>query len=123
MGNRYKRIYNATKTIQRFARGFVARRQVQHERETKAAITIQKNVRGWVKRKQYKELRERMIRIQTHIRGCLARRRHAELVRNAKALLYKLMYVVGWRGKNTKQLCGKSFLYNVYSVAVKLGNS
>ena len=85
--NRYQRIYKATKTIQRFARGFVARRQVQHKRETKAAITIQKNVRGWVKRKKYNELRERTIRIQTHIRGCLARRRHAELVRGAKAVI------------------------------------
>ena len=95
---RYQRIYNATKTIQRFARGFVARRQVHHKRRTKAAIILQKNVRGWVKRKQYQELRERTIRLQTQIRGCLARRRHAELVRGAKAVIIQAR-IRGWLQK------------------------
>ena len=84
---RYIRIYNATTTIQRFARGFVARRQVHHKRRTKAAITLQKSIRGWVKRKQYQELRERTIRLQTQIRAFMARRRYAELVRGAKAVV------------------------------------
>ena len=104
---RYQQIYKATKTIQRFARGFVARRQVHHKRKTKAAITIQKNVRGWVKRKQYQELRDRTIRLQTQIRGCLARRRYADLVRNAKAIIIQ-SHVRSWleRRKYKKTLRG-----------------
>ena len=93
--NRYKRMYAATKTVQRFVRGFLARRQVQHKRKTKAAITLQKNARGWVKRKQYQELRERTIRLQTQIRGYLARLRHAELVRTAKAIIIQAS-LRGW---------------------------
>jgi myosin-5 len=86
---------NATLTMQRWVRGFLARRQARFMRRTRAAITIQKKVRGWVKRVQHQRLRNRTILLQARARGLLARRRHEELVRNTKAVILQ-KNVRGW---------------------------
>ena len=71
---------NSTQTLQRWVRGFLARRRVFHIRRNKAAITMQKYIRGWVKKTQYLRKKERTIRLQARIRGLQARKRHVELV-------------------------------------------
>ena len=41
---------------------------------------MQRRVRGWVKRAQFSRMRARTVLLQARARGCLARRRHLELV-------------------------------------------
>ena len=84
---RYRKTQDATLTLQRWARGFVARRKVRHMKRTKAVITIQRYVRGSVKRVQHQRLRSLAVSLQARIRGKLARRRHQELQREAKAII------------------------------------
>ena len=78
---------NSTQTLQRWVRGFLARRRVHHIRRTKAAITLQKHVRRWVKQTQYQRQKDRTVRLQARVRGIQARLRHVQLVRQSKALI------------------------------------
>ena len=66
----------ASMTLQRWVRGFLARRKVKHMRRTRAAITVQRYVRGWVKRTQFLQSKDRTVRLQARIRGLQARVRH-----------------------------------------------
>ena len=84
---KYRSTKTATMTLQRWVRGFLARRRVRHMRKTKAAITLQRYVRGWVKRTQFLQAKDRTVRLQARVRGLQARLRHRELVRNAKAVV------------------------------------
>ena len=84
---KYRSTKSATLTLQRWIRGFLARRKVRHMRKTKAAITLQRYVRGWVKRTQFLQNKDRTVRLQARVRGLQARLRYRELVRNAKALV------------------------------------
>ena len=95
---KYQKVRGATMTIQRWSRGFMARRQARFMRRTAAIIKIQKIVRGWVKRVQYQRLKSRTVRLQARMRGQLARIRHQELLRNAKALIIQ-KNVRGWLQK------------------------
>ncbi|KAJ1675854.1 Myosin type-2 heavy chain 1, partial [Spiromyces aspiralis] len=65
---------NAAVTIQKHARGFLARRQ--YTSTVRSAILVQSAVRGWLARKQYRELRRERaaVKIQAVWRGFLARR-------------------------------------------------
>ena len=71
---KYLRQKQAAQTMQRWIRGFLARRRTDKIRKTKASITIQKNVRGWLCRVKYHRLRNRTVRLQARVRGVLARK-------------------------------------------------
>lgn len=81
----YLRIRKAALGIQRFARGFLARKKAQTIRETRAVTTIQKYVRGWLCRRKYLRIKNSANGIQRYIRGMLARSRYKLLLNNHRA--------------------------------------
>ena len=93
---KFIKVKNASMTIQRWARGYLARRkviyiyfliskiqywkkkllkifiskfQVFHIRRHHAAITMQRYIRGWVKRSQYLQAKDRTLRLQVCLQG------------------------------------------------------
>ena len=64
---KFRTTKNASLTIQRWARGYLARRKVFHIRRQKAAITMQRYMRGWIKRTQYLRAKDRTLRLQVNI--------------------------------------------------------
>jgi len=84
---KYLRKVKAVQCIQRWARGFVARRRVYHIRRNKAATTIQRHVRGWLKRTQFRRTQRCVLGLQTRARGLLARRRYQQMRYNHKAAI------------------------------------
>lgn len=84
---KYLKLRTAILNLQRYSRGFLARRKATELRQTKAAITIQRYVRGWVKRAQYKRLQYCILRLQTRCRGYLARKAFMIAKYNAKAVI------------------------------------
>nr|CAD7262898.1 unnamed protein product [Timema shepardi] len=92
---RYLRMLQSIKSLQRHARGFLARRRVYHMRQKRAAITIQRHVRGWLKRVQFTRTRRCIQGIQKHARGMLARRRYKAMLYNHKATVIQ-KHVRGW---------------------------
>ena len=109
----YRRRFNtqkaATLTMQRWVRGFLARRRARFLRRTKAIIVIQSRVRGWVKRVQFLQLKDRATRLQARIRGQQARLRHQRLVYNAKATKIQAA-VRGWLAWKKYQKTRKDIL-------------
>lgn len=120
---RFLKKKGATLTLQRWVRGYLARRKMFHMKRQKAAITVQRYIRGWVKRSQFLQLKDRTIRLQVirmtlnsatkspkfslslkqaRIRGHHARLRHLELVRNAKAVVIQTN-VRGWLARSKYQ--------------------
>nr|CAD7595944.1 unnamed protein product [Timema genevievae] len=83
---RYLRMLQSIKSIQRYARGFLARRRVYHMRQKHAATTIQRHVRGWLKRVQFTRTRKCIQGIQAHARGMMARRRYKAMLYNHKGM-------------------------------------
>ncbi|XP_018563166.1 unconventional myosin-Va isoform X1 [Anoplophora glabripennis] len=92
---KYLRIKKSTLLIQRYSRGFLARRLASNLRRERAAKTIQRYVRGWAKRVQYQRLRQCITGIQRYARGYLARLRFLNLKYNAKAIIIQ-KHVRGW---------------------------
>eukprot|EP00095_Tigriopus_kingsejongensis_P008891 maker-scaffold566_size135349-snap-gene-0.26 protein:Tk08891 transcript:maker-scaffold566_size135349-snap-gene-0.26-mRNA-1 annotation:"myosin va" len=92
---KYRTTQASTLTLQRWVRGFLARRRTRHMRRTKAAITIQTCTRGWLQRMQYQKIQRSAVLLQARARGLLARKRHTELVRNTKAVIMQ-RHVRGW---------------------------
>ena len=66
---RYVKLRLAVVGVQRFCRGYMARRKAQHLRETRSAIIIQKHIRGFLQRRSYTRLRQNVLRLQTYGRG------------------------------------------------------
>ncbi|KAJ8869595.1 hypothetical protein PR048_028587 [Dryococelus australis] len=81
---KYLRMLHSICCLQRYARGYLARRHAQHLREERAAITIQRHVRGWVKRTQYARIKKCVLGIQTYARGYLGKRYYRMLLLNHK---------------------------------------
>ncbi|XP_059483420.1 unconventional myosin-Va isoform X2 [Neocloeon triangulifer] len=92
---RYTKIMRAVRGIQTRARGVLARRRTQNERERRAAIRIQKQIRGWMARQKFRAIRKATVGLQTRARGMLARRRYMALRYNAKAIIIQ-RWVRGW---------------------------
>ncbi|KAJ9582514.1 hypothetical protein L9F63_003128, partial [Diploptera punctata] len=84
---KYLRKHRATRCIQRYARGFMARRRVYHIRRNKAAICIQRHIRGWVKRTQFRKTKLCILGLQARARGLLARRRYQQMRCNHAATI------------------------------------
>ncbi|KAF5304800.1 hypothetical protein FQR65_LT07817 [Abscondita terminalis] len=83
---KYLRLKKSVCGIQRYGRGYLARRLADKLRRNKAAITIQRYVRGWVKRIQYNRTSSILQKLQTRARGYLARKKYMEMKYNAKAI-------------------------------------
>ncbi|GJQ86816.1 Myo5 [Trypoxylus dichotomus] len=92
---KYLRMQNAIYNIQRYARGYLARRRADNLRRNRAAVTIQRYFRGWTKRTQFKSLKYAVDGIQRYARGYLARIRYLQLLYNAKAIVIQKC-VRGW---------------------------
>ncbi|KAL2937283.1 Calmodulin-binding transcription activator 1 [Bienertia sinuspersici] len=63
-----------------------------------AAISIQKKYRGWKKRKEFLTIRERVVKIQAHVRGHQVRKRYKTVVWSV-GILEKV--ILRWRRKGT----------------------
>ncbi|XP_021753196.1 calmodulin-binding transcription activator 2-like isoform X1 [Chenopodium quinoa] len=68
------------------------------EKAHSAATHIQKKFRGWKKRKEFLTIRERVVRIQAHVRGHQARKRYKPVVWSV-GILEKA--ILRWRRKGT----------------------
>ncbi|XP_025829097.1 unconventional myosin-Va [Agrilus planipennis] len=84
---KYLRLKKLVFNLQRYARGYLARRRANNLRRNKAAITIQRYVRGWLKRTQYQRIRKTILGLQSCCRGYLARKRFIYLKDNAMAIV------------------------------------
>ncbi|KRT84142.1 Myosin head, partial [Oryctes borbonicus] len=92
---KYLRLMNAVYNIQRYGRGYLARRRADNLRRNRAAVTIQRYVRGWIKRTEFKSLKHTVEGIQRYARGYLARLRYMQLLYTAKAMVIQ-KHVRGW---------------------------
>lgn len=81
----YVRLRKTALGIQRFARGFLARKKAQFLRETRAATIIQKYVRGWLCRRKYLRIKTSAHGLQKYARGMLARSKYKVLLDNYRA--------------------------------------
>ncbi|KAJ1963547.1 Myosin type-2 heavy chain 1, partial [Dipsacomyces acuminosporus] len=64
---------SAAHLIQRQVRGYLARRELQKRRDTRAAVIIQSAIRGYLARTKFLNTRRSAVRMQSLIRGKLAR--------------------------------------------------
>uniref|UniRef100_A0A8D8YUP2 Unconventional myosin-Va n=3 Tax=Cacopsylla melanoneura TaxID=428564 RepID=A0A8D8YUP2_9HEMI len=92
---KYRAIQHSVATLQRWARGCLARRLASHLRRTRAAVRIQSVVRGWTKRQAYLRLRAIVIGIQCAARGTLVRRA-CRVERETRAVTVIQASVRGW---------------------------
>ncbi|KAJ1085124.1 hypothetical protein NDU88_005257 [Pleurodeles waltl] len=92
---RYLRVREATTTLQRHVRGFLARRLAQHLRRSKAAVTLQKQWRMMLVRRLFLLLRAAALTIQAYARGLFARRLYNQIVAERKAIILQKV-VRGW---------------------------
>ncbi|XP_037046669.1 unconventional myosin-Va-like isoform X1 [Bradysia coprophila] len=83
--HRYNRLRKSVLGIQRYARGYMARRKADQLRKNRAAVTIQRYVRGWVARNKFVQARKSVLGIQKYGRGLLARRKFTANLDNYKA--------------------------------------
>ncbi|KAL3515538.1 hypothetical protein ACH5RR_022440 [Cinchona calisaya] len=63
-----------------------------------AAISIQKNFRGWKKRKEFLIIRQRIVKIQAHVRGHQARKKYKTITWSV-GILEKI--ILRWRRKGS----------------------
>ncbi|XP_071452238.1 unconventional myosin-Va isoform X1 [Hetaerina americana] len=92
---KYRSKQGASRTIQRYARGFIARRRVYHMRRLRAAIILQKHMRRWMCQLGYRRLQSLALGLQARARGLLARRKYLEMRRNAAAVVIQ-RHIRGW---------------------------
>ncbi|KAJ3415358.1 Myosin type-2 heavy chain 1 [Chytridiales sp. JEL 0842] len=90
----YLRLRQATIYLQAHIRGFLARKQAQYIRETRAAIKIQKVARGWLCRKRYRKQREAAVKIQKAFRRYVYNKNKEHLRRVKAAITIQSI----WRG-------------------------
>ena len=84
---RYQRVQAATRLIQRWVRGFMARRRVRTLKREAAAVKLQSRVRGFLEVRKYTRLRKLAIGLQAQVRGWQARRQFTEMRREKAATL------------------------------------
>ncbi|KAI5716862.1 hypothetical protein M8J76_013607 [Diaphorina citri] len=83
---KYLSILKSVATLQRWTRGYMARRLVLHMRRTRAAVRIQSAVRAFIRRRQYLRLRALVLGLQCAARGMLVRREVRRVRQNRAAL-------------------------------------
>ncbi|XP_043358594.1 unconventional myosin-Vb-like isoform X6 [Dermochelys coriacea] len=88
--------------LQRFSRGFLARRLARRLRRVSAALTLQKNFKMALARRSYLRTQAAAVTIQAFARGMFARRLHRQMVASQKAVVIQSV-VRGWLAR-TKYL-------------------
>ncbi|XP_029469861.1 unconventional myosin-Va-like isoform X2 [Rhinatrema bivittatum] len=91
----YLRLRLAAIAIQKYTRGFLARRLARHLRQTRAAVVLQKQYRMRVLRRLFLLLRAAVLTIQAFARGMFARRLYHQMVEEQKAVVLQKS-VRGW---------------------------
>ncbi|XP_078276446.1 unconventional myosin-Vb isoform X2 [Rhinoraja longicauda] len=99
---KYRRLKKATITLQRYVRGYQARRLAAFLRKTRAAIILQKQCRMLAARRQYLKIRSATITIQAYARGMFIRKVYHELLLQHKATVIQ-KYLRGWMAR--KRFC------------------
>lgn len=97
---KYVKLRQSMLGIQRYARGYLARRRAVAIRQTRAAIRIQCYVRGWLCRRIFQRLRHCILGIQTAARARMARARFRAAMDNHKATIVQ-RYCRGYLGRRT----------------------
>lgn len=73
--------------LQRFCRGYLARRKAQEIRCKRSIIVIQRCVRGWLCKLKFKRIIRSIVLLQTYGRGLLARKTFTAEMNNYKATI------------------------------------
>uniref|UniRef100_A0A8C7U2B9 Myosin VB n=1 Tax=Oncorhynchus mykiss TaxID=8022 RepID=A0A8C7U2B9_ONCMY len=92
---RYKKIRKSAITLQRFGRGYMARRYAERLRLTRAAVICQKQYRMVRERTAYLRVRQAVVTIQAFTRGMFTRRIFQEFLLHHKAMIIQ-KHVRGW---------------------------
>uniref|UniRef100_A0A4W4E7P9 Myosin VB n=1 Tax=Electrophorus electricus TaxID=8005 RepID=A0A4W4E7P9_ELEEL len=98
----YRKIRKSAITLQRYGRGYLARRYAEYLRFTKAALVCQKQCRMVRVRRAYLTIRQAVITIQAYTRGMYTRRLYQEFLLHHKATIIQRT-VRGWLER--KKLC------------------
>ncbi|XP_024886489.1 unconventional myosin-Vb-like, partial [Temnothorax curvispinosus] len=83
--NRYRKIRRSILGIQRYGRGYIARKKAEAVRRERAAVKIQVHVKGWLQRRWYLQLKRTILGLQTRGRGNIARARYRMMKDHAAA--------------------------------------
>ncbi|XP_071572144.1 unconventional myosin-Va isoform X3 [Temnothorax nylanderi] len=83
--NRYRKIRRSILGIQRYGRGYIARKKAEAVRRERAAVKIQAQVKGWLQRRWYLQLKRTILGLQTRGRGNIARARYRMMKDHAAA--------------------------------------
>lgn len=84
-GNRYRKIRKSILGLQRYGRGYMARRKAEAVRRERAAVKIQTHVKGWLQRRSYLQVKRTILGLQAHGRGAMARDRFRRMKDHAAA--------------------------------------
>ncbi|XP_051956180.1 unconventional myosin-Vb-like [Xyrauchen texanus] len=93
--NRYRKICKSAITLQRYGRGYLARRYAEMLRLTRATLICQKQYRMVRVRREYLRIRQAVITIQAFARGMFIRRIYQEFMLHHKAMVIQKT-VRGW---------------------------
>ncbi|XP_029160851.1 unconventional myosin-Va isoform X2 [Nylanderia fulva] len=83
--NRYLKIRRAILGLQRYGRGYIARRKAEAIRRERAVIKLQAHLKGWLQRRWYLEVKRTILALQTYGRGYMARVKYRIMKDNAAA--------------------------------------
>ncbi|XP_025928431.1 unconventional myosin-Vb-like [Apteryx rowi] len=92
---RFQRTRTAAVCLQRYTRGMLARRLAKVLRRTRAAVVLQKSVRMALARRSYLRVCRAVLTIQAFARGMFARCLYQQMVRHQKAVVIQAA-VRGW---------------------------
>ncbi|XP_012524245.1 unconventional myosin-Va isoform X2 [Monomorium pharaonis] len=83
--NRYRKIRRSILGLQRYGRGYIARKKAEAMRRERAAVRIQARVKGWLQRRWYLQVKRTILGLQTRGRGNMARARFRMMKDHAAA--------------------------------------
>ncbi|CAN9504644.1 unnamed protein product [Ophioblennius macclurei] len=92
---RYRKIRKSVMLLQRYGRGYLARRYAEFLRLTRAALICQKQYRMVKQRREFLKIRRAVVTIQAYTRGMYTRRIYWEFLLHHKALIIQ-KNVRGW---------------------------
>uniref|UniRef100_A0A4W5PX44 Myosin VB n=1 Tax=Hucho hucho TaxID=62062 RepID=A0A4W5PX44_9TELE len=92
---RYQKMRKSAITLQRFGRGYMARRYAERLRLNRAAVICQKQYRMVRERRDYLRVRQAVVTIQAFTRGMFTRRIFQEFLLHHKAMIIQ-KHVRGW---------------------------
>lgn len=83
--HKFLRLKRTALSVQRYGRGYLARKKAEAIRQNRASKIIQSYVRRWLCRQRYQRIYRSITAIQTHGRGIIARQKFTTLLNNFKA--------------------------------------